>query len=130
MRAYKVTQVGKEPQADDLGRLARLAADLHQVVVDDRDATIAQLQAQTLKLIWTTLDAVALGVCRFDGEGRLVLSNRRYAAIYRLAPVPSSAISSTCNPNASAREERPRSFLGRTRLPSHRGAFRKVPAYV
>jgi diguanylate cyclase (GGDEF)-like protein/PAS domain S-box-containing protein len=68
-----------------LGRLARLAADSHQVVVDDRDATIAQLQAQTLSYL-TTLDAVALGVCRFDGEGRLVLSNRRYAAIYRLAP--------------------------------------------
>jgi PAS domain-containing protein len=34
----------------------------------------------------TTFDAVALGVCRFDGEGRLVLSNRRYGEIYRLAP--------------------------------------------
>ena len=46
----------------------------------DRDAALAQAQ-----LYQTTVDAITLGVCRFDAEGRLALSNRRYGEIYRLA---------------------------------------------
>ena len=47
----------------------------------DRDAALAQAQ-----LYQTTVDAITLGVCRFDAEGRLALSNRRYGEIYRLTP--------------------------------------------
>jgi diguanylate cyclase (GGDEF)-like protein/PAS domain S-box-containing protein len=47
----------------------------------DRDAALAQAQ-----FYQTTVDAVTVGVCRFDAEGRLALSNRRYGEIYRLAP--------------------------------------------
>ena len=54
--------------------------------MDDRDATIAQMREQALSY-QTTFDAIALGVCRFDSEDRLVLANRRYGEIYRLAPV-------------------------------------------
>jgi PAS domain-containing protein len=34
----------------------------------------------------TAIDSVSQGVCLFDGEARLILCNRRYAEIYRLAP--------------------------------------------
>jgi diguanylate cyclase (GGDEF)-like protein/PAS domain S-box-containing protein len=85
LRANPVTQVEKGPQANGLGALARLATESHAVVTEDRDATIARLQEQALSY-QTTFDAIALGVCRFDGEGRLVLANRRYGEIYRLSP--------------------------------------------
>ena len=48
-------------------------------------AEIAQLQAQTLHY-QTAFDAIAQGVCFFDAEDRVILSNRRFAEIYRLAP--------------------------------------------
>ena len=52
---------------------------------DDRDATIAQLQTQA-QHYQTAFDALELGVCFFDAQERLILSNRRFAEIYRLAP--------------------------------------------
>ncbi|MGA2492358.1 MAG: diguanylate cyclase [Roseiarcus sp.] len=61
--------------------LAKLAAAAHEVIIGDRDAALADAQ-----LYQTTIDAITLGLCRFDAEGRLVLSNRRYREIYRLAP--------------------------------------------
>jgi diguanylate cyclase (GGDEF)-like protein/PAS domain S-box-containing protein len=64
-----------------LRTLAKLATESREVVMGDRDAALAQAQ-----LYQTTVDAVTLGVCRFDAEGRLALSNRRYGEIYRLAP--------------------------------------------
>jgi len=68
-----------------LDTLARLATESGEVIADEREATIARLQEQALSYA-TTLDAIGLGVCRFDGENRLALSNRRYAEIYRLSP--------------------------------------------
>jgi diguanylate cyclase (GGDEF)-like protein/PAS domain S-box-containing protein len=47
--------------------------------------TIATLRIQVRRLE-TVIDNLSLGVCYFDAEERLVLSNRRYAEIYRLAP--------------------------------------------
>ena len=64
-----------------MAALARAASESREAVVDDRDAA----RAEALRYR-TTLDAIGLGVCRFDGEGRLALSNRRYGEIYRLAP--------------------------------------------
>ena len=46
------------------------------------DRSGSKIQALSYR---TTFDALTLGVCRFDGEGRLVLNNRRYGEIYRLA---------------------------------------------
>jgi len=86
LRANPATQVAKGPQANGLAALARLATESHEAVMDDRDATIAQMREQALSY-QTTFDAIALGVCRFDSEDRLVLANRRYGEIYRLAPV-------------------------------------------
>jgi diguanylate cyclase (GGDEF)-like protein/PAS domain S-box-containing protein len=53
--------------------------------MDDRDATIAQLQALAQRY-QTAFDAIAQGVSFFDAEDRIILSNRRFAEIYRLAP--------------------------------------------
>lgn len=38
------------------------------------------------RALQTALDAVSQGVCLFDREGRLILCNRRFAALYGLAP--------------------------------------------
>jgi len=85
LRAIPVRRGAKAPDANGLSTLARLATESHEVVLDDRDATNAQLLAQTLRY-QTAFDAIAQGVCFFDAEERLILSNRRYAEIYCLAP--------------------------------------------
>jgi PAS domain S-box-containing protein len=68
-----------------IAALARAASESHEVVARDQQATIAELQTQTQRY-QTAIDAIAEGVCFFDGETRLVLRNRRFAEIYRLAP--------------------------------------------
>jgi diguanylate cyclase (GGDEF)-like protein/PAS domain S-box-containing protein len=68
-----------------IAALARAASESHDLIAGDQQATIAQLQAQAQRY-QTAIDSIAQGVCFFDGEGRLILSNRRYAEIYRLAP--------------------------------------------
>jgi diguanylate cyclase (GGDEF)-like protein/PAS domain S-box-containing protein len=85
LRASRVTEAGNGLESNGLDTLARLATESGEVIADERKATIARLQAQALSYA-TTLDAIGLGVCRFDGESRLVLSNRRYGEIYRLSP--------------------------------------------
>jgi len=64
--------------------LARVATESHEVIAADRDAAIARLQTQALRY-QAAIDNITQGVCLFDGDGRLVLSNRRFAEIYRLA---------------------------------------------
>ena len=85
MCAIPVARPTKEPDVDGLGTLARLATESHEVITGDRDATIAQLQALARRH-QAVIDTLAQGVCFFDSEERLILSNRRYAEIYRLAP--------------------------------------------
>ena len=63
---------------------ARAAAEAHGVIARDHQVAIAQLQAQALRY-QTAIDNISQGVCFFDGEGRLILSNRRFAEIYRLS---------------------------------------------
>jgi PAS domain-containing protein len=84
LRAIPISRATKGPDATGLDKLAKLAMESREVIIDDRDTTIVQAQAQALNY-QTTFDAFTLGVCRFDGEGRLVLNNRRYGEIYRLA---------------------------------------------
>ena len=50
-----------------------------------RQAHDASSAAQALRYA-TAFENISQGVCFFDGEHRLILSNRRYAEIYRLAP--------------------------------------------
>ena len=85
LRAIPVTRNAKAADVNGLDTLAKLATESREVIADDRDATIVKLQAQALRF-QAAFDAVAQGVCFFDGEERLILSNRRFAEIYRLAP--------------------------------------------
>ncbi|MGO8800618.1 MAG: PAS-domain containing protein, partial [Roseiarcus sp.] len=68
-----------------MAALARLATASSRIVERDLYDTIASLKAQALRYE-TALDNISQGVCFFDGEQRLILCNRRYAEIYRLAP--------------------------------------------
>jgi diguanylate cyclase (GGDEF)-like protein/PAS domain S-box-containing protein len=63
--------------------LAKAAKGSFESVERELRADIAQ--AQTLQY-QTAFDAIAQGVCYFNAEDRLILSNRRFAEIYRLAP--------------------------------------------
>ncbi|MGD0764244.1 MAG: diguanylate cyclase, partial [Roseiarcus sp.] len=85
MRAKPIKRAEGALDESCIAALARAANESHEVIVGDQQATIAQLQAQTQRY-QTAIDSIAQGVCFFDGEERLILSNRRYAEIYRLAP--------------------------------------------
>jgi len=85
LRAIPVPRAAKGPRADGLAALPRLAIESYEAIMDDRDATIAQLQALAQRY-QTAFDAIAQGVSFFDAEDRIILSNRRFAEIYRLAP--------------------------------------------
>ena len=85
MRTIPVTEAVETREVQALDTLAKLATESHQVALADRDAAIAQLQTQT-QHYQSAFDAIDLGVCLFDAQERLILSNRRFAEIYRLAP--------------------------------------------
>ncbi len=65
--------------------LSKLGTVSAEIVERELGAAIATLAAQVRRLE-TVIDNLSQGVCFFDGEERLILSNRRYAEIYRLAP--------------------------------------------
>ena len=69
----------------DLAALMRLAAASSETAERDVQATIAELEAQTRRYE-TAINNISPGICFFDGDGRLILCNRRYAEIYRLEP--------------------------------------------
>ena len=85
LHSNPATQAAKAPDANGLATLAKLAASSFEGVERELRAEIAQLQTRLL-LHQAALGASAQGICVFDAEERLVLSNRRYAEIYRLAP--------------------------------------------
>ena len=85
MRATPVKRTAKASDGDSLATLAKLASESRDAVMDVRDATIVQLQAQAQRHE-VVLNAIAQGVCCFDAEDRVILSNRRFAEIYRLTP--------------------------------------------
>ena len=85
MGSIPATRTAKSPDANGLATLANLAASSFEGVERALRAEIAQLQTRLLRHE-TTLDAISQGVCFFDADERLLLSNRHYAEIYRLAP--------------------------------------------
>jgi diguanylate cyclase (GGDEF)-like protein/PAS domain S-box-containing protein len=82
LRAIPVKRAAKGIPATGLDTLAKLAIESHEAIMDDRGATITQLQAG----YQTAIDALDHAVCIFDADERLMLSNRRYAEIYNLSP--------------------------------------------
>jgi diguanylate cyclase (GGDEF)-like protein/PAS domain S-box-containing protein len=85
LRAIPVTPTATRADGDGLATLAKLATESLEAVINDRDATIAQLHAQAQRY-QSAFDAVTQGICFFDAEDRVILSNRRFAEIYLLAP--------------------------------------------
>ncbi len=85
LHSNPATRAAKAPDANGLATLAKLAASSFEGVERELRAEIAQLQTRLLHH-QAALRASAQGICVFDAEERLVLSNRRYAEIYRLAP--------------------------------------------
>ena len=73
------------PEATNLDALEKLARISSEAGTAGDQATIARLQAQATRFE-TALDNISQGVCFFDSEQRLILSNRRYSEIYRLQP--------------------------------------------
>jgi diguanylate cyclase (GGDEF)-like protein/PAS domain S-box-containing protein len=65
--------------------LARAASESHEAVERGLRAEVATLETQARRYR-AAFDAIAQGIGLFDGEERLILSNRRFAEIYRLAP--------------------------------------------
>lgn len=85
MPANPVAQAAEASEQINLAALARLATVSFEAKEREYEATIATLKAQTLRYE-TAIDKISQGVCFFDGEQRLLVSNRRYAEIYRLTP--------------------------------------------
>ena len=85
LRANPIRRVEGALDDSSIAALARAASESHEVVERDLRAKIATLEAQALRYR-AAIDNIAQGVCFFDGEGRLILCNSRYAEVYRLTP--------------------------------------------
>jgi len=83
LRANPIRRAEGQLDESRVVALARAAAESHEAVAREQQGAIAQLQAQALRY-QTAIDNISQGVCFFDGEGRLILCNRRFAEIYRL----------------------------------------------
>jgi diguanylate cyclase (GGDEF)-like protein/PAS domain S-box-containing protein len=81
--ANSIRRIEGERAESSIAILASVAKESRETVARDQQAAIAQLQAQALRY-QAALDNISQGVCFFDGEGRLILCNRRFAEIYRL----------------------------------------------
>ena len=75
LHSNPAAQAAKAPDANGLATLAKLAASSFEGVERELRAEIAQLQTQLLHH-QAALGASAQGICVFDAEERLVLSNR------------------------------------------------------
>jgi diguanylate cyclase (GGDEF)-like protein/PAS domain S-box-containing protein len=73
------------PESVSLAALAKLATASYQTLEHELRARIAELEGQALRLS-TLIDNISQGICFFGADERLILSNRRYAEIYRIAP--------------------------------------------
>ena len=101
MGKYRVKQDAGAPEKTSLEALAKLQA-------EQQDLLARNLQALRYE---TTLESISQGICFFDAEQRLILSNRRYAEIYNLAP-------EEVKPGATLREITERRFAQGTCLMS------------
>ncbi len=78
-------QADEAPESAGLAALTKLAAVSHEILERELQATIAALKGQALRFE-TLINNISQGICFFDVDERLILSNRRYAEIYRIAP--------------------------------------------
>jgi PAS fold len=73
------------PKDLDLEVLQKLHAESLAFIQGNEPDAVTSLKAE-LENFWTVLDNIAQGVCFFNADQRLILSNRRYAEIYHLRP--------------------------------------------
>ena len=85
MRTNPIREAAEASGETGLAALTKLATASFEDLERDLRARIATLEAQALRYE-TAIDNISQGVCFFDREERLILCNRRYAEIYRLAP--------------------------------------------
>ncbi|MER9345285.1 EAL domain-containing protein [Mesorhizobium sp. M0601] len=78
-------QTAEAPESANLTTLAKLATASYEALERELRATIAALEDQALRF-QTAIENISQGICFFDADERLILCNRRYAEIYRLAP--------------------------------------------
>lgn len=78
-------QTADAPESANLTTLAQLATASYEALERELRTTIAALQDQALRF-QTAIENISQGICFFDADERLILCNRRYAEIYRLAP--------------------------------------------
>ncbi|MDP8995839.1 MAG: PAS domain-containing protein, partial [Pseudomonadota bacterium] len=86
MHKFRAKRDVEAPEKTNLEAFERLQSVSHEFMGSDQQSTIAALKAQTLCLA-TALGKISQGVCLFDGQQCLILSNARYAEIYRLESV-------------------------------------------
>jgi PAS domain-containing protein len=84
LRANRNREAAKASGETGLAALAKLATASFEDLERDLQARIATLEALTLRYE-AVIDNISQGVCFFDREERLILCNRRYGEIYRLA---------------------------------------------
>jgi hypothetical protein len=77
----------QEAAVSDQAARSKLASNSVEIMGRKLRATIAILATQSRRPE-TVIDNLPQGVCSFDCWGRLILSNLRYAEIYRPAPAP------------------------------------------
>ena len=85
LNANPDTRAAAAPEANGWLTLAKLATGSFADIERALRAEIAQSQTQMLSH-QRAFDAMTQGVCVFDAEDSVILSNRRFAEIYRLAP--------------------------------------------
>ncbi|MFK0691007.1 PAS-domain containing protein, partial [Mesorhizobium sp. IMUNJ 23033] len=78
-------RAAESPESTNLAALTRLASASYEILERELRATIAALEGQALRFE-TAIDNVSQGICFFGVDERLILCNRRYAEIYRIAP--------------------------------------------
>ena len=106
MHKYQAKLNAGASEKINLEALAKLQAQSLEFLAQDLQAENATLRAQALSYE-TALEKISQGVCVFDNDGRLILCNRRYAEIYRLAP-------EDLRPGTSLREITERRFAAGT----------------
>jgi PAS domain-containing protein len=113
LRGNSLRQAAERSERSGTAALAKRAIASFELFERDLRVDIANAQVLRYK---TAFDAITLGVCFFDGEGRLILSNRRYAEIYRLSPEQGSPRRDAARNRRTTRRRRDVSSSRRRRL--------------
>ncbi|RWF85581.1 MAG: EAL domain-containing protein [Mesorhizobium sp.] len=81
----QAAEAPEAPESANLAALTKLTTASYENLERELRATIATLEGQALRFE-TAIDNISQGICFFDADERLILCNRRYAEIYRIAP--------------------------------------------